>query len=258
MDLSFEVLDDLCLGVERDRITPEILSSLRITLLSPALEAWHQSKLFEKHGLPVGWSHSDLTSAMFDDFASKRSRSQLNGSLTGWIIGPELFEPEINWTGFLMRAKKAAVNAGFDRRTANGITGAFEEFRSNIYEHSRNTGTGYAAFHSTEGNFEMVVADFGEGVLNSLRRNDQYTSLSDHGEALRLAVAEGISRHTSPDRGNGFRPLLVGLANIASHVRFRSGDHSHEFKRVSEAGINSNTTQRVFLPGFLCAVIFTL
>lgn len=258
LDLSFQVLDDLCLGVERDRVTSNILSSLCITNISPAIEALHLANLFESKGLEMRWLRTDFTRALFEDFASGRSRSQLNGDPTGWIIGRELIDLNNNWTGFLMRAKKAAVNAGFDRITANGITGALEEFRSNVLEHSQNGESGYAIFHSSQGNFEFIVADYGEGVLNSLKRNVYYANLADHGEALRLAVTEGVSRHSSPDRGNGFRPLLVGLANIAGYIRFRSGDHSYEFKRVSPSTISSKSTQRVFLPGFSCAVMFRL
>lgn len=104
----------------------------------------------------------------------------MNGSKTGWIIGQELFDTDTGWVGFVMRAKKAASNAGFSRQVANGITGALDEFRSNIFDHSQSPETGYAAFFGSNGVFEFIVGDFGVGTLNSLRTNPNYASLSDH------------------------------------------------------------------------------
>lgn len=258
LKLTFQVLDDLSLGVERGLVTPEILSSLEIASLSPVIEAWHQSHLFKSNGISLSWLYSPLTSRLLGDFFAFRSSSQLNGSKIGWIVGKKLFDREQVWFGFIMRAKKAASNVGFDRRTVNGITGALEEFRSNISEHSENPESGYAAFLGGEGTFEFVVGDAGVGVLNSLKRKEEYSNLSDHGEALRLALTEGITRHNDVGRGNGFRPLLVGLANIAGHVRFRSGDNSYEINKVSNEEIRTNINQKLYMRGFSCATSFSL
>lgn len=258
LQLSFQVFDDLCLGMERGLITSEILSSLEVVSLCPVVEAWHQSHLFESNELSLSCIHSPLTSRLLEDFSTGRSSPQLNGSKTGWIVGEELFESESVWLGFIMRAKKAASNVGFGRRTVNGITGALEEFRSNISEHSENQMSGYAAFLGDKGIFEFVVGDSGVGVLNSLKCKEEYSKLSDYGEALRLALTEGISRHDDVGRGNGFRPLLVGLANIAGHVRFRSGDHSYEIDNISPCDIRTNIYQKVHMKGFSCATSFYL
>lgn len=257
MDLSFKVLDDLCLGIERGRVTPDILSSLVVSSITPVVEAWHQSHIFDANGLPFDWASTPLTEQLLADFVSKRSRSQMHGSKIGWIIGQELFETETSWVGFVMRAKKAASNAGFDRKATNGVTGALDEFRSNISEHSNNAKTGYAAFYGDKGIFEFVIGDFGIGALNSLKTNPLHADLSDHGEALSLALTEGVSRHGDVSRGNGFRPLLVGLANISGFSRFRSGDHSYEIKRTTNGELETNVTQRVYLTGFSCAVQFS-
>lgn len=258
MNLSFSVLDDLCLGVERGRVDSAVLSLIEISEIGPAIEAWHQSKLFEDRNLSAKWAHSSLTTEILTDFTSGISRTQLHGAKMGWIVGPELFEMETRWLGFVMMAKKAAENAGFDRKVANGITGALEEFRSNISDHSQSANSRYAAFFGDKGTYEFVVGDFGVGALNSLQTHSKYSNLTDHGEALKLALTEGVSRHTDMDRGNGFRPLLVGLANIAGHVRFRSGDHSYEIDKISAHKINVYTNQRVHMQGFSCATKFSI
>lgn len=258
LQLSFHVFDDLCLGLERGLITSEILSSLEVVSLCPVVEAWHQSHLFEANELSLNCVHSPLTSRLLADFSNGQSSPQMNGSKMGWVIGAELFESEPVWLGFIMRAKKAASNVGFDRRTVNGITGALEEFRSNISEHSEDSVSGYAAFLGNRGTFEFVVGDAGIGVLDSLKCKEEYSNLSDYGEALRLALTDGISRHDDVGRGNGFRPLLVGLANIAGHVRFRSGDHSYEIDNISSGVIRTNINQKVHMKGFSCSTSFYL
>jgi len=44
---------------------------------------------------------------------------------------------------------------------------------------------------------------------------------------LRLALTDGVSRYgKEAKRGAGFRPIFVGLANLAGSLRFRTGDHA--------------------------------
>jgi hypothetical protein len=66
------------------------------------------------------------------------------------------------------------------------------------------------------------------GVLTSLRQSPRFKTLNDHGDALRLALTDGISRYSGTDlaRGMGFHDLFVGIASLQGHLRFASGDHA--------------------------------
>jgi hypothetical protein len=98
--------------------------------------------------------------------------------------------------------QKAAVSAGFHRRIAAQFVGVLEEMVSNVYEHSRVPGSGMVAFRAGGDRFEFVVADGGIGVLERLRTFADYSCLTDHGDALRLALTDGVSRF-GPDAQRG-------------------------------------------------------
>ncbi len=154
-----------------------------------------------------------------------------------------------------MRAKLAATNAGFASDEAGQFVAAMGELRSNIIEHSERKNTGYLAYDTRPKRFEFVVADAGIGVLQSLRSHSHFSSVGDAGTALRLALSEGVSRHyDDKDRGKGFRPIFVGLANASRHLRFRSGDHSREIERKSDGTLPATTRQLSQLRGFLSSV----
>lgn len=158
-------------------------------------------------------------------------------------------------TEFYMRAKRAAAAAGFSADYCGKITAAIGEFESNISEHSQQADSGYVAYVARQDCMEFVVADLGVGVLASLRSNPSFASLADAGTALELALTEGVSRHSNESaRGYGFRPLLVGLANISDHIRIRSGDHSREFFFGDDRRLLSRTIQKPFLEGLFCYV----
>jgi len=93
------------------------------------------------------------------------------------------------------------------------------------------------------------------GVLESLRTSLDYAALTDHGEALRLALTEGVSRF-GPEgkRGNGFRPIFVGLANLSGSLRFRSGDHALVIDGQKIGAVAAKTAQKARFQGFLASV----
>lgn len=131
----------------------------------------------------------------------------------------------LEWTMFRYELHRAAVAAGFDTMWAAQIVGALGELEDNIHWHSQAAESGVLAYWVTD-HLDCVLLDGGVGVLASLRRNEEYRQLSDHGTALRLATTNGISRHGSGSgRGWGYNDLFVGLANSNADIRFRSGDH---------------------------------
>ncbi len=158
-------------------------------------------------------------------------------------------------TDFYIRARRAAKFAGFQNAEAAQFVAAIVELYNNVVEHSGAVSSAYVAFAAYERCFEFIVADAGIGVLESLKSCPKFASLSDCGSALELALTEGVSRLAiDPDRGRGFRPIFVGLANVSESLRFRSGDHARELKRLEDGTIHAVTAQKSELMGFFCSV----
>ncbi|MGE0054465.1 MAG: ATP-binding protein [Hyphomicrobium sp.] len=251
--LTFALLDDIALGLQSKSITDADL---------PAVAAGHLGPLIEwQHGLPTaktgpnGWLQLREFSSMLENLATKEKWFAPGAADHGFVTARAIANCHTNWTDFAMRAKRAATANGFTADEAGRLVAAVGEFHSNILEHSGRADTGYLVFDASPGSFEFVVADSGIGVLQSLRSHPHYGSLQDGGTALELALSEGVSRHyDQKDRGFGFRPLFVGLANVSRFMRFRSADHSREVSRADNGSISAVTRQNSQLRGFLCSV----
>ncbi|MEX0612154.1 MAG: hypothetical protein WD229_08530 [Pirellulales bacterium] len=168
---------------------------------------------------------------------------------------PKSPENDTAWVAFGLAAQKAAVRGGFHRQTAAQFVGAMGEMVDNIYEHSDAPATGLAAFRADRRRFEFVVIDEGIGVLESLRSCREFGDLSDHGDALQLALTDGVSRHgAAAMRGHGFRPIFIGLANLSGLLRFRSGDHALTIDGQKINRMVAKTAQKVVVKGFIASV----
>ena len=160
------------------------------------------------------------------------------------------------WTAFLMDAQRAARNiARLPGTTPGQLVASMEELESNIHEHCSAAETGLVAFRGTPSLFEFVVADRGIGILKSLQSSADHATLSDHGKALELALTDGVSRYGNDvQRGYGFRPLFVGLVNLQSFLRFRSGDHALTMDGTNPNLAMAQLAQKADMDGFLASV----
>lgn len=159
-------------------------------------------------------------------------------------------------TLFGLRAQAAAEASGFGKRTAQGFVGAMFEIEDNIFEHSDAYSTGLVAFQGCKGAFTFVVGDTGLGVLDTLRETSRYRSLTDHGNAIRLALQDGVSRFsdTDPNRGRGFHNLFVGLASLRGQLRFVSGDHAQLIEGKEPTLASYRLIQKPAWTGFMASV----
>lgn len=183
-------------------------------------------------------------------------RCYLEGELhLGFLHVSDFFKDEAVEIDFYIRARRAAEFAGFKKTEAAQFVAAIVELYSNVVEHSKAVASAYVAFAAYDNCFEFVVTDSGVGVLQSLTSSSKFSHLSDSGSALELALTEGISRHDGDaDRGRGFRPIFLGLANVSESLRFRSGDHAREMRRLTDGSILAVTSQKPELSGFFCSV----
>lgn len=177
------------------------------------------------------------------------------GERIGLLRSPAADRSQAELVAFCHAAQVAAEAAGFTTAVARQLAACLGEMHSNIIEHSRAVETGVLAYSSSANLFELVVVDQGIGVLESLRACPDYAHLHDHGEALRLAQTEGVSRHgVNAGRGLGFRPLFVGLANLAGSLRFRSGNAALVIDGTNPATIPARLLQKPLMNGFLISV----
>lgn len=248
IELDFKSLDDLALGVALNRVSSYSLPEISLNRLGPIIEGlsvsenW-QSPLWERPSLKIG-----RFSGLVNDTINGKTRTQMSGAPLGWICADQIFNNG-GWTGFQIRISAAMNAGGFDTRTKNGVVAMLGEFRSNIAEHAGSFAGSVVAFCMDDSIFEVVVADRGRGVLQSLRDNPKFADLDDAGQALRLAVSEGVSRHADSCRGHGFTPLFKGLANRFSHIRLRSGNHALEVFQTSEEKPMERISQKAENPG---------
>lgn len=130
------------------------------------------------------------------------------------------------WVRFRYQLQQALITSGFAQQWAKQIVGAIGELEDNIHTHSDAGHTGLLVFSVRANELECIVLDRGIGVLASLRSCPEFSSLQDHGSALKIALGDGNSRYgRTSGRGWGFHELFVGLVNSNAQLRFRSGDH---------------------------------
>jgi hypothetical protein len=163
-------------------------------------------------------------------------------------------EPD-DWYNFCASMQKATMLAGIQRKNAQELVAATREMVSNIFDHSGASTSGIAGFSVTSNELEIVVADSGIGVLQSLRTSPEFQSLRDSGEALQAALTDGTSRFGRlSGHGGGFRDLFRGLLNLSSALRFRSGDHALSINGISPGLASARVSQKVPLPGFIVSI----
>lgn len=144
-------------------------------------------------------------------------------------VTPAIMQIQEEFFAFVRHAANCAKSAGFPDGDADKLASALGELRGNIEEHSERPDSGFLFYAGSSGRFEIGAVDQGIGALRSLRQCAEHTHLSNDGDALQLAIREGGSRYGSnSNRGYGFRPIFVGLANHSGHLRFRSGGYALE------------------------------
>jgi anti-sigma regulatory factor (Ser/Thr protein kinase) len=255
--LDFTALDGLAFAAERGRLANGV-PRLAAHELGPLIEM----ALLARGGLlpapeTAKWLQLDGLGALYSAIKRGHRRWICPSARRIGFLRMEGRPPtdETIWTGFGLAAQQAAAAAGFPARIAAQLAAALGELHSNVYEHSGAPATGLVAFLAAPDRFEFVVSDRGFGVLESLRSCTDYAGLTDHGEALRLTLTDGVSRHgANAGRGFGFRPLFIGLANLNGALRFRSGDHALVIDGINPSLMTARTAQKPSLKGLMISV----
>lgn len=222
--LKFPLLDDIQALSHKSQILE--LKETILEDLGPAMELY----LRDKAALIARLSRSPVTATerAIIDIPLNRLPSVTSNYRPCEIVGVPPKEEDFgstSWTSFLLRAQRAAEASGVNRSLAQALTGTMEEMAENVFWHSEATDTGVAGYRWAKCLFEYFVGDSGIGVLESLRRIDRYSELTDSVDALSMAVKNGVSRFPPEEsRGTGFNSLLRNIAKNCCDLRLHSGD----------------------------------
>ena len=250
--LTFAALDDLAFAAARRRLPNLPCDACLFDALGPVLEL---ARLSATGVLPpptrAVWlalgEAAYLGTALHNGRRMWTCRKLGLGFLRLHATPPD---DEMTENAYKLEAQRAAAAVGFPPKLAAQLIGAFEEMHGNVYDHSGAPATGLVAYRATARRFEFVVSDGGRGILESLRSCPDYAELTDHGEALRLALQDGVSRYgKGTSHGKGFRPLFQGLANINSDLRFRSGDQALTINGLNAGNIPAQIWEKVSSSG---------
>jgi hypothetical protein len=111
-------------------------------------------------------------------------------------------------SGFRDAVAQAAV---CEHGVLEGLEWSLNEVMDNVLQHSgADEGFVMGQIHAQSKHVALCVFDYGQGILNSLV-GTKYTPRTA-GDAITLALQEGVTRNTATNQGNG----LWGLNNIVS------------------------------------------
>ncbi len=253
--LTFDAADDLISAFRRGRLkTPSADAAFFSSTIGPLIELTHSCGPTLARS---GWFRAGALQAFATaivEGSGAWANTERTAGLLRCIANPSDNDLLVR-TSFLQAASRAAKSVGFPNEAALRFAAALREMDSNVLEHSCAPQTGLLAYQATADHFEFVVADSGVGVLATLSQAPEYRGLTDHGEALDLALRDGVSRYgQAAHRGMGFSDLFRGLATINADLRFRSGDHALTIAGPSPDLKQRQLAQKPQLQGFLISV----
>lgn len=132
----------------------------------------------------------------------------------------------------------------FQRGVLDGLEWALNEVADNVLIHSGGArGWLQLAQQPSKGLIEIVVADCGRGILNSLREG--HPEIKDDEAALELAIEKGVTRNPNVGQGNGLAGTLRIAMAAKGYVNLYSGAGLLRFLQpgVEESSQHSRSSQ---------------
>jgi hypothetical protein len=258
-NLTFDVVDDLVGAYLRGRLQGAPHVRYAATEICPLIELMMESSNGRAGPLlQTGWldtvTQMDLRAALASNQNIWLDDTRRRGFMRT-TFDPRVEADDVQRNRFLIAARSAAETSGLIKPVAQSLAAALREMESNIHEHSGAAATGILAFQARPSLFEFVAADSGYGVLATLREDEEFADLTDHGLAMHAALQENVSRYgRASGRGNGFRDLFLGLAHLNADLRFRSGDHALLISGPQPELKTARLAQKSPFKGFLAAV----
>ena len=129
-----------------------------------------------------------------------------------------------DWDEYLLRFRQSAKSVGFSMNEAVALAASLGEMTDNATVHSKSPSI-LVGYQAIEGVALCCIVDVGIGVLDSLKSHEAYGNLSQHKDAIRIALQQGEScLGPKSGGGNGFNNVFKALAATWGTLRFRSGE----------------------------------
>lgn len=226
---DFETVDDLLWAATTKQLAAKgVIRILAQKRVGPLVELTQARRL-----MPNAYSQVGCENPATSSISAALDRGQISGTSFGSTFGVLPLSCRKNagqddtYELWKVRMEKAAEAINFPASLAQALLGALGELEDNINLHSEKAASGILVYSTDSGMLEFVVSDTGIGVLESLRKNSEFSTLNDSGTALSIAIADGNSRFDrTSGHGLGIGQLFRALAGYEGEVRFRSGDHA--------------------------------
>lgn len=134
----------------------------------------------------------------------------------------------------------------YRKTDAYDVATAISEIAQNTFDHNKAT-SGFLAMQvygkGQDRFLEIGVADCGEGLAKTLRRNPKHAMITSDGEAISTATRLGTSEHDDPTRGTGLYHLLEIAYRTEGSVQIRSGKAKVRYRMDRKKGWAFNVAQ---------------
>ena len=142
----------------------------------------------------------------------------------------------------------------FRTHDAYDVAVALSEICQNTFDHNKGA-CGFLAMQvygqGTKRFLEIGVADYGDGLAKTLRRNSKHAKISSDLDAIELATKLGTSQYDDPTRGTGLYHLLEIAYKHEGSVQIRSGDGNVRYRMDKKAAWAISVTH---MPGVQIAL----
>jgi hypothetical protein len=166
-----------------------------------------------------------------------RGSNQMLIELTKISSGNDLPELLDQIVAVLRQRLRYAKNDAFDVATA------VSEICQNTFDHNEEA-FGFLAMQvygqGAERFLEIGVADCGDGLAETLRRNPAHKGIASDFEAIKRSAQLGVSEHNDPTRGTGLYHLLEIAYEHEGSVQIRSGAAKVRFRFDKRKGWGFN------------------
>lgn len=135
------------------------------------------------------------------------------------------------------------VRRGIEETKAYSLSAIAGEIGNNSFDHNIGNwrdipGVWFSFEISSEGKIQVILADRGKGVLETLRRVKE--SLTTDMDALETAFTEKLSGRAPENRGNGLKFVRSVVDSNGFRLTFSSGNATMMVERGLQTSLSSN------------------
>jgi hypothetical protein len=179
---------------------------------------------------PVARIESPFLDSISLGYEDKRGLTESLIELTRLTSSTELF----NLLDSLVSERIISVlrrRLGYQKYDSYDVATAISEVCQNTFEHNSETYSFIAMQVYGDNKFlEIGVADYGDGIAKSLKRNSSYSAILSDVEAINLATKPRVSEYEDPTRGTGLYHLLEIAYKHNGTVQVRSGSGAARYR----------------------------